>query len=38
MRKEEYERMFLKILAVAFALFALLAYVVLFIKNYAKDA
>lgn len=38
MRKEEYERMFLKVLAVAFALFALLTYVVLFIKNYAKDA
>jgi len=38
MRKEEYERMFLKVLAVAFALFALLAYVVLFIINYAKDA
>ena len=38
MRKEEYERMFLKVLAVAFALLALIAYIVIFVIKLAKDA
>ena len=38
MRKEEYERMFLKVLGVAFALLALIAYIIIFGIKLAKDA
>lgn len=38
MRKEDYERMFLKVLGVAFALLALIAYIVIFVIKLANNA
>ena len=38
MRKEDYERMFLKVLGVAIGLLALIAYIVIFVIKLSKDA